>query len=465
VAYRAHSSNQIMESSTLFDLNETIRRWRERLISLRAFGADDLEELENHLRESVAELQAGGLSLEEAFRVATERLGSDQRLAEEYAKTNVRRIWTARALWMLGGVIAWLGVKALVETGLGIVFNGGLWLGLDARLVVVVDFLTQWTVTVACIGLACWLVVRRKRWVVGTVSQCFRHPVLTGLALVLGLMGLQILSRLEALWWYHGPNPVAALPAAGQDILRTWGFSGMLLHRLICVAAIPLLAVSLWKRSRTMASPVPAPSIASLQPSERALTAGWEAQGLSRSESHLVIGLRRGYRAAPTEAQAQLASGLWLERGFWMTVGMVTYWMLRDFVEMPSWALVHSGSSSPPLWQHFGGLLALCLPFALAGTALAVFWKRVTGLQQRRRLFEQSPVRGAVFFATLALLWVGVTAYLHLIHPVDAPLRYLPFSLIEMIWGGLRFWLTELLLPVILLVWVGHRQQTGRKLA
>ena len=95
-----------MESSPIFDLNEAIRRWRERLIGQRSFGADDLEELENHLRESVSELQAGSLSLEEAFLVATERLGSERRLAEGYAKTNVRRIWTGRAAWMLGGVVA-----------------------------------------------------------------------------------------------------------------------------------------------------------------------------------------------------------------------------------------------------------------------------------------------------------------------------------------------------------------------
>ena len=45
-----------METSPCFDLNEAVRRRRERLIQQIAFSADDPEELENHLREHESRL-------------------------------------------------------------------------------------------------------------------------------------------------------------------------------------------------------------------------------------------------------------------------------------------------------------------------------------------------------------------------------------------------------------------------
>jgi hypothetical protein len=458
-----------MENSPLFDLNEAIRCWRERVIGQRSFGADDLEELENHLRESVSELQAGSLSLEEAFLVATERLGSERRLAEEYAKTNVRRIWTGRAAWMLGGVVASLSMEALVMAGASISFNLSEWMGLHGRLIVTVGFLTRWAICVAGIGLGGWLVARRNRWLTGTVTKCFQRPVWTGAVLLLGLLGLQLLSVQPALWWHHHHPAVAPSPA-GSAHLRAWVVSAMVLNRMACIAAIPLLAAYLWKVTRTGAASLPALPFDHLQPDERALAGRLEAQGFSHSESHLVIAWRRGYRPASVQAKTRFISGLWLERGFWMIVGVVAGWMLRDFVEMPSWILVHSDISSPPLWQHFGGLVSTCLPLTLVGAAIAAFWKGATGAQKRngrrRRVFEESPVRGAMLFAALAVLWVGLTAYLTLVRPAGAP-YFEPSSdgRIGMIWWVCRLFLIHFFLPVILLVWVGNRYQTGRKLA
>ncbi len=466
MAHGAYHPHKTMESSSLFDLNEAIRRWRERLSGLRSFGADDLEELENHLRESIAELQAGILSQEEGFLVATERLGSDQRLADEYAKTNARRIWTGRAVWMLGGVMAAMVMKALIETGLGFVYHASLWLGLNVRLVVAVDFLTQWTITAARVGLCCWLLARRHRWLVGTVSKCFHRPVWTSVALVLAVLALQFLSHLPAHWWRQSFDPAARLSLADNSILRTWGFCAMMLTRLVWAAAIPLLAAYVWKGTRAVAASISSLPLDCLQPDERAVAGQLEARGLSRSESHLVIGWRRGYRATPADVKARAVSGPWLEGGFWMMVGMVANGILKEFVDTPSWMLKHS-DSLPPVWQHFGGLVAMCLPLTLVGAAIAVFWKSATGSHKQniwmRRVFQQSPARGAGLFAALALLWAGVTAYFFLAQPADAPSPILARSQIEIIWWVCRAILTEFLLPVILLAWVGNRYQAGSK--
>ena len=75
-----------MENPTPFDLNEAIRRWQEKLGRSPAIGADNLEELASHLRASVQRLKAGGLSEEEAFVIATRRIGERGGLEQEYAK-------------------------------------------------------------------------------------------------------------------------------------------------------------------------------------------------------------------------------------------------------------------------------------------------------------------------------------------------------------------------------------------
>jgi hypothetical protein len=50
----------------VFDLNESIRGWRRRMSEQPDIADRDLDELEDHLRESIAELRRCGVSEEEA---------------------------------------------------------------------------------------------------------------------------------------------------------------------------------------------------------------------------------------------------------------------------------------------------------------------------------------------------------------------------------------------------------------
>src|ERR1051325_853206 len=77
----SRNTEQPMEATTPFDLNQAIQRWRENLGQSPAFRRENLFELESHLRDSVATLQRQGLSDEEALMVATKRLGSAAELA------------------------------------------------------------------------------------------------------------------------------------------------------------------------------------------------------------------------------------------------------------------------------------------------------------------------------------------------------------------------------------------------
>ena len=74
-------------------LEEQIARWRSYLRRRQALQPVDVTELEDHLRESVAGLRAGGLSAEEAFLVAVKRLGGVDALSREFAQEHSERLW------------------------------------------------------------------------------------------------------------------------------------------------------------------------------------------------------------------------------------------------------------------------------------------------------------------------------------------------------------------------------------
>lgn len=93
----------------MFDLNAAISAWRRRFAQRADLGPDDLDELEDHLREAVAELEARGLQQEEAFLIAARRLGDADALGAEFAIANPSRRRSLRMRWLtIGGVVTLL---------------------------------------------------------------------------------------------------------------------------------------------------------------------------------------------------------------------------------------------------------------------------------------------------------------------------------------------------------------------
>jgi hypothetical protein len=74
-------------------LEARIADWRRYVTKSGAIDAADADELEEHLRDRIDELEAAGLDDDEAFLVAVKRLGAVDALSREYARSSSARLW------------------------------------------------------------------------------------------------------------------------------------------------------------------------------------------------------------------------------------------------------------------------------------------------------------------------------------------------------------------------------------
>jgi hypothetical protein len=75
------------------ELEAQFEQWRQYVLRRRELQPFDADELEDHLRGSVDELVATGLSPDEAFLVAVKRMGSLDELSREFAREHSERLW------------------------------------------------------------------------------------------------------------------------------------------------------------------------------------------------------------------------------------------------------------------------------------------------------------------------------------------------------------------------------------
>jgi len=183
------NTEQDMETTTSFDLNLEIVRWRQTLSQSPAIHADSLDELEAHLRDTVEGLESKGLSPEEAFVLATRRLGPPGPIEAEFAKVNPTGVWLHRVLWMLVGVQAWALIQGVSSLAANAALFGGVTLAgpgfapksltLPSALVPGGFFLVAQLVTImVLIGLA-WLFLQSSgRKQASTSGRAVRVPLL-----------------------------------------------------------------------------------------------------------------------------------------------------------------------------------------------------------------------------------------------------------------------------------------------
>jgi hypothetical protein len=75
------------------ELEAQIDQWRGYVRRRQAISTADIAEMEDHLREQVADLTATGLDDDEAFLVAVKRMGNLDEVSREFAREHSDRLW------------------------------------------------------------------------------------------------------------------------------------------------------------------------------------------------------------------------------------------------------------------------------------------------------------------------------------------------------------------------------------
>ena len=70
-----------------------IAEWRAYVANAPGVNGQDVDELEDHLRHQMAELNAAGLTADEGFLIAVKRLGDVDGLSREFAREHSGRLW------------------------------------------------------------------------------------------------------------------------------------------------------------------------------------------------------------------------------------------------------------------------------------------------------------------------------------------------------------------------------------
>jgi hypothetical protein len=225
----------------VFDRDREVARWRAQLLEGDSLRPQDAEELEEHLRTTLEELEGIGLAPHEAFLVATRRLGSTEELRQEFVKLDGARPWMRRVRWMLLGYLAiTVGLQLLRLTSdavamLALFASGDLLLSTILRVVVLVG----------APAAVLWIAGRRlvaepKRWEGRLARLRDRAVRKKGLVLLLaGALAIGILAPLGNLVLF----PLHTLMFDREDFVR-WVTASRLVS-LATTLLIPLVAV-LW---------------------------------------------------------------------------------------------------------------------------------------------------------------------------------------------------------------------------
>jgi hypothetical protein len=241
-----------METKTAFDLNTAIQRWREHLSESPHFRPENLDELETHLRDSVAAFQGKALSDEEAFLVATRRIGGVPALEPEFAKVNGKEVWMNRLLWMLVGAQLWPMVVSCASAVADATVIGGLLgfgyhvkspLGQPSMIPFVLFAVANVLALGGCLA-ACWWTLRLKgRTFANTAASLLRRPLFVSIlawAILLCVLGCFSFGRMTLLqWWLPRPTFLEVYASIA------WA-SG--LFKLVVMVALAVLTVLLARR-------------------------------------------------------------------------------------------------------------------------------------------------------------------------------------------------------------------------
>lgn len=188
----------------MYELENEITHWKQAIVSNGVISSEELTELESHLRESIAALREKGLTAQEAFMLAANRLGHPLTLQREYVKNNLNVRWKQRVFWMLAGYIGIGAIERIVSvigttTGAAMAYGG--FEGSESAVTIISLMAIAWSVAFV-------IAFRERQWL-GSRSDVLplRWMVVIGatlaLAPVINVIGRVVPARHAGLAW-HG---------------------------------------------------------------------------------------------------------------------------------------------------------------------------------------------------------------------------------------------------------------------
>ncbi|HVK59030.1 MAG TPA: hypothetical protein VM735_09635 [Candidatus Kapabacteria bacterium] len=151
-----------MENPTGFDLKQATGQWMSTFEHL-SLSASDIAELEVHLQDSMAALEGKGLSAEESFLVAKQRIGSAEKLDREFRKVRPDLLWLKRGCWIVFGALLAPVVTALTTVCVHLValfFNA---LGFEWGVIKGIGLVVQFVVFSGLFAIAIRIAGRTKK--------------------------------------------------------------------------------------------------------------------------------------------------------------------------------------------------------------------------------------------------------------------------------------------------------------
>src|SRR5918997_551282 len=88
-----HAADYPRRGVAMAAVESQIAAWRAYVAEAPGVNGRDVDELEDHLRHQIAELNAAGLATDEAFLVAVKRIGDLDALSREFALEHSERLW------------------------------------------------------------------------------------------------------------------------------------------------------------------------------------------------------------------------------------------------------------------------------------------------------------------------------------------------------------------------------------
>lgn len=203
-----------------FDLSLAIHQWRCGFTQATPVRGESIDELEAHLRDSVAALQHTGLTPEEAFLVASRRLGPAEALTAELAKVRPADVRRTRVGWMLVGVFVFILISDLANLVSSVTMllghgwsSDGLrlgWLGVVAK---------GLALTAATLALLS-VVFGRRSWLRRVGNRCLSKPSNLAAALLSAVFAVKLAAGVMPVLLARQMSPISL---GGVYAVLGWG--------------------------------------------------------------------------------------------------------------------------------------------------------------------------------------------------------------------------------------------------